>query len=1659
MSMRNSSGGAAAAGGMDYQHRVAAWIVVHILAEKSTSLLWDFPTETTFEWLRCETEQSVDDLLIGTSNGGLIFVQVKRTLSLQRDPASDFASALDQFVRQYISCRNKTRGKQPWDRPLNPVKDRLVLITSSRSSEPIRRHLPNVLHRVRTLIQSQSLDNTATNKGERKALEITLMHIRKSWRKVLSEDPSEKDVRLLLSLIFVQELDVEPGGVGEREAKTLLRSSVLRDPDEADQAWETLITLCARYAAERSGADRATLQRELLKSGFDLKTLRSYETDVEKLCSYSKQTLDALRHLAQIRTGITTLKVNRACTEALRQAAEEGSVLVVGEPGTGKSGTLHDLVEELQQSGRDCVLLAVDRLAARSIGELQAELGLDHGLPEVLKNWPGLDSAFLVIDALDAARGDTSGKMIRDIIREVMESSGRWRVVAAIRKFDLRYGVEIQQLFAGKPPTDFKDPEFARIRHVNIPHFSDDELAQIASQVPQLSNLLNNASDELQELLRVPFNLRLMADLLGAGVGSEELTPIRTQIELLDRYWYHRVIRDDGQGDAREAVLREVCESMVMARHLRLDRSAVAKPDTSIHLDDLLSARVLVEWQPSSESFPDRYVLAFSHNVLFDYAVARLLLRGDSEKLISRLADTPDLVMVIRPSLVLHFTHLWHIAPDRQDFWNLVFRVIQSKKIPEIGKIIGPTVAAELARTIEDLEPLCVSLEESSKTRQDAAEQALRHLVGALLTRGSDEMRIVGLGAGPWCSILERVSRNLRPSVAYPVRALLTTLCEHPEDFTPEQRDAAGLAARRLLEFAWGQTTRDPWLVAHAIQCVCRTFESDRKASGALIQRCLEPSHLSRFGFEEMPWLAREVKRLVFIDPDLVEEIYCSAFAHREKSKEPTLIGPSQILPLASNRQQDYEIALYELAEAFPAFLNAASVNATRALIRVIEAYVVQKHLSAPIKEETFDFSGYKATICTDYCHIWDEGDVYSHDEPVKILNSFQKFLEELAAQPEEIEKLQAIVDIIISKNCYAVMWRRLLVVGARFPDTLGRKILPLAWALSILTSPDTTVPAGEYLKSVFQNLDRDQREKIERTIMSLPDTVPEDLRDVAERTRDRLLGCLPLEGLVTAEARHKLKELLQMNAIPPNELQGGIKVEWSTYGEDEYLKERCVPVEAEPNRKIRELELPVKEFAAKHLNTVPSLEEVNAVLPALRKLYIALERADADGVHPKQRDYAWGNLTTACTRIARTEKLSCEQDPGAFVKEVLLEASRHPEPHPDPQNDAQFDEFLSWGSPAARIEAAEGLIVLARHTYCATFEVLEAIKRLSKDPVSAVRFQISRHLNALYHAAPDLMWHLIRQMCYKERSRGVLQELLDGPLRRLAGAKPDQIAELIKVIFDRITEGLGSKRVRELCVGIFSDLYIWHDQALARDLVLEIVSTPATYPNEAHHVLITLRKPLTYGPIDPNPEVDSIRYRALDLLKRLLQSTQESLQKLKDRYSGIHFNNWPPDDLETAKSLQQLIDSIGSEIYFASGAHEATKRLKEGKSKEISPRSRRFYQEAKTILDTLAEVSIPSVSHHLLETLEYFIPIDLRDVFLRIHRIIMSAQKGGYQYESLAANLIVQLIERYLAEHRELLQQDEECRAALIEILDVFVNAGWPSARKLAYRLEEIFR
>jgi hypothetical protein len=716
---RATGGGRATQTGTGYQNRCAAWFAVLILAEEDAALPLELPAHETLASIRSESDQPVDDINLSTISGGVVLGQAKHTLNLETAGDSDLGLTINQFVRQFHDARDRLPGALPRGRDLEPGRDRLVILTGPTSSAGITKALPELLRRLRLLApyrNGEPIDTAASNADERRALAVLRAHVERNWAMRVGSAPSEADVGAVLELVHVLVLDVDPNGSAEREALTLLRRSILKDASQADTVWKTLVENQALLARMKGGIGREGLQGSLIRDGIDLRGTRSYRADIAQLLAITRDTLDHQVRFSGMHIGGRQIKVKRACVGALLSGADAGSVLVVGEPGAGKSGAQFDAVQELRLRGRDVVMLAAESLAAGSLGELRDELGLEHEVLEVLDNWPGVLPGYLVIDALDAARSEAVARTLRLLIDRVVSRNGRWRVVASVRKFDLRYSQDLKRLLPGSPVPGFADPEFAHVRHLNVPLFDDSELGQVKRQSDELRAVLDAANTDLTSLLRVPFNLSLVAALLEGGATVAELTPIRTQLELLDRYWTARVVREDRRGDARDVVLRMAAQEMVGRRALRAPRNVIVRdPSGAGPLHEVLSAGVLVEWPQPGSPRPNQSLLAFSHHLLFDYAVSRLLLRGEPGDLIRRLEEEPDLALAVRPSLVLHYHYLWAEDPSRRAFWQLVALIQASDRVSEIAKTIGPAVAAELFTDPVDIGPLVQPLGETDE--------------------------------------------------------------------------------------------------------------------------------------------------------------------------------------------------------------------------------------------------------------------------------------------------------------------------------------------------------------------------------------------------------------------------------------------------------------------------------------------------------------------------------------------------------------------------------------------------------------------------------------------------------------------------------------------------------------------------------------------------------------------------------------------------------------------------------------------------------------------------------------------------------------------------------------------------------------------------------
>ncbi len=539
----SSSGGRAAASGIAYQARVGAYFCVKILAESEAATLWGLDHQEILEAVAFETNNQVDDPLIHTSHGRRVFVNVKRRLINSASDGSDFAKAIDQLVRQFLETSEFDRAR-----------NRLVLVMSTDSSNAIRSHLYNLLARIRNSAAKHCLAELVRNDDEQKVFATLRTHIDAFWKRRSGFLPSEEQLKNFLSSVWLERLDVEEVGTDEQIAQTWLNSLVLED-DDGKVAWDKLVGYCLTLISQGGSADRKSLRSELLRHGFHLKNSKTYRSDIEKLRALTAKTSQALHTLSVIQVGQQEIRIKRPVTRTLLEVCESGSVVVTGEPGAGKSAVLYEFVADLIERRRDVVFFAVDRFESTTKVTFHQEFRLENDFHEILENWTGDAPAYLVIDALDASRDHSKTKFINSLLAEVLSNPGRWKVIVSIRKYDLRTN-PTPPTFSGRIENEeFTSQAFPNLRHLSVPGLSVEEWLQIPQQYPEFGTLYLEANNELRQLLMVPFNLRLMGELFGEGLRTAELSPIRTQIELLERYWNARIIGSDLGGDTRESVL------------------------------------------------------------------------------------------------------------------------------------------------------------------------------------------------------------------------------------------------------------------------------------------------------------------------------------------------------------------------------------------------------------------------------------------------------------------------------------------------------------------------------------------------------------------------------------------------------------------------------------------------------------------------------------------------------------------------------------------------------------------------------------------------------------------------------------------------------------------------------------------------------------------------------------------------------------------------------------------------------------------------------------------------------------------------------------------------------------------------------------------------
>jgi len=1640
--LKVTSGGKAEAAGGDYETRVGVWYCVRVLLGTSAQPLYGLPASTRMTGVAFQTTAPVDDVNLVTSDDGYVFIQAKRTVQLSPAKNSPLWKSLDQFVRQFKACKERTGGHR-WARPLDPDKDRLVLATRSLSSKKIHEVLPRLLRGVRDDTSADSLLDVAMSEEERQVAKTVDGSLRKIWKLHFKRAIKNGELGTLLRLIWVQVADVEDNQRDTITALGELRTSVLLDPSQAATAFAALVKLCGRLRADRSKTDYGVLQNYLVAEGISLNALPDYRKDIEALKKWTADKLRRYGRYTRLLDARPDTALQREVSPSLVTAALDGSFVLVGDPGAGKSGLMHDLASQLLADGHDAVFLPVELLSVNRPSEIQAELALSHPLSEVLENWPG-KTGVLIVDALDAARKFETQTALRDVIDSVLAlSGGRWNVVASIRRYDLRQGREWARMFAGRPPVSTNmDREFAAVKHVAVTALTDAEINQSSGPIPELAALFAKSSPELKLLLRNIFNLHLLAELLAKGVVSSQLAAIRTQPELLATYWDHRIVDSDGHHDGRETVLRIAVQEMIESKSLRAARAAVVAKSSARSLVELEQRDILRQEELVSGAINQDFLL-FAHHIMFDYAAARLVLgRGrDPDKIVDVLRADRSLAVMLSPSLTMAMAESWSLGPPRKEFWTLAFKLAEEKTLPAIAQLLAPSIAAEFALDVKDFDPLLAAY---SGSASDSANNIVQNLIGALFVRQLHGAKLVGVGAGPWMELIDALSSIKADAPIFAISRLIASGAEMAAQLTPGQAKSIGSASRNLLDFAWGRSPRHGGLVVAGITAVAETFATDADESARLLRRVIEPDHLKEYGHEEFHWLCRQIKPIAASDINLVVDIYEAGYGFSEESTDTTRMGNSSILSLTSNRRQDYEMSWYSLSQAMSHLLEEHEVEATRAIARAIKGYSSRER-SQPEKltTKTFVAGSKKYQFTDDLSHIWFRGGFQEPKDAPVLVKEFEKYLSTLASQKGAGLRFGHIVVEVGNQGGYAVLWGSLFAAGASHPKVFAKQLADVASSPKIMLSPDTRFLLGKFLTAAYGVFSRKEREAIEKSILSLKGTY-------GSRNKAILANCLPPKLVSSAAMKTYLKS---QKDKPQNRAPSTFESSVSAYDTDAYLKSKGIDTQKGPQGVLRAEMKKAQELPQENQGADITARTIKERLPVLSGLRSAITTARKAGVEVEMLEHAEGilaerimPLTLAPEKIFRAASLAAD------IQSLLQFTAKSNHPSYSEEGEKSFAKHRSWGGPSARLTSASAMIYLAAKK--PNKDLSRALHALARDKVASVRYQVIQHLSFIYRSDSDWVWAEIERVIAKDPNEGVVCGALHA-LGNIAGQDLPRSVKLAKKVLSRFAsedDETGDK-CESMAASLIADIAIHSDEPEAIKFFSGLVSNVRENSKLLRRLTARYSDQLRAGSSSNTADKKSAaRKRVIGLYRSLVDNALAAMSDIAAGRSLDSFGQWSVEDQAAYREMIRTLEEVATRLYFASGAKDT------GQTVERSAEQDRLYRESVDILEKLAAAGFVPITHHLVQTLEAFIEIEPANVFRLIAMAVKASESHGYGFESLAMTIVVRIIQRYLADHRDIFA-DKDRLNDLMDCLDVFVKAGWSAAQSLVFRLSDIWR
>jgi hypothetical protein len=577
-------------GGANFEAKVQAAFVAAMLAGAPAPCV----PSGSIELIRLQARQSgyeTDDVLIivnatpGTQHR--LLVQIKHRVAF---------SASDQDFREtLIAAWHDFHSPENFDQ----AKDAIALATGPHSANAID-HVRPVLEWTRHSDSADEFFHKVEAEGFSADAKRSFIRAVREILKDSQPPPSDDSLWRFLRVLHLLPYDYDVDH-GHDEARVLLMLHLAKSPEcseSIDGLWAQIIELTCSYNQNAGTITRASLPAALaewpvLDSAFSKAPALSASPVLRRLEEHSALTLGNIPD--EFSQGVQLER--RPLVDAALDCIEQSQVtLITGDAGYGKSVLAKMTLKRLAESeGMPTFAFRVEELDAAHLDQALTSMGITDNLAQLSARFAVMPHKLLFIDSVERLFELRSTDAFSQLLAAVAQDP-TWRLVLACRSHSTDLIV-----------THFLEPKGLSAVALEVPVLSDDELAAVAAQMPNVRPYVSDC--RLNRLLRVPIYLRI-ACRSGAAQRATQAGISLPLSELQRLFWQEAVERptDQQSGMPRRRSNAFIEISVRRAKAMRpFIRADDQDPEALQRLlsDGLLATDERGQFAPSQDLFED----------------------------------------------------------------------------------------------------------------------------------------------------------------------------------------------------------------------------------------------------------------------------------------------------------------------------------------------------------------------------------------------------------------------------------------------------------------------------------------------------------------------------------------------------------------------------------------------------------------------------------------------------------------------------------------------------------------------------------------------------------------------------------------------------------------------------------------------------------------------------------------------------------------------------------------------------------------------------------------------------------------------------------------------------------------------------------------------